>query len=233
MATITDLKEESELLLLACQILDRQGVLDNSGHLSFRIPDTDRFVIPARQAPGLATMDSLMIIDVDGDVVEGEGTPPLEWPIHGRVYRARSDVMSIMHSHSPMSRSFSISRVPLRPVFGIAAPWFHAPVPICRAVGVIDTPEDGDHVAEVLDAGPAVLLRAHGNVVVGPGIEATTVRAVTLEQVAGSLLRAASLGEVDDLTERELTTWRDETPSGHQKAWDYLRAGVMGPKGTG
>lgn len=233
MTSIAAVEETGELLLLACRILDRHGVLDNSGHLSFRIPETDRFVIPARQAPGLASMDSLMIIDSEGRVLEGDGTPPLEWPIHGRIYRARPDVMSVMHSHSPMSRTFSVSRVPLRPVFGIAAPWFFEPVPICPAVGVIDDPEDGDHVAGVLADGPAVLLRAHGNVVVGGGIEETTVRAVTLEQVAASLFRAASIGEVDHLEADELATWRDETPSGHKKAWDYLCAGVGDRKGSG
>jgi ribulose-5-phosphate 4-epimerase/fuculose-1-phosphate aldolase len=232
MATLSEVEETSRTLLQACRILDRQGVLDSSGHVSFRMGDSDRFVIPARQAPGLATLDSLMVIDGDGNVLEGGGTPPLEWPIHGRIYRARPDVESIMHSHSPMSRLFSITSISLRPVFGIAAPWFHAPVPICRAGGVISSASAGDEVAEILGDGPAVLLRAHGNVVVGPEIEATTVRASTLEQVATSLYQASAIGEVDDLQGEELARWRDETPAGHGKAWAYLaataRTGVEG-----
>lgn len=229
MAGVIETEREScEMLLLACRILDRKGVLDSSGHLSFRVPGTDNFVIPARQAPGLATMESLMVIGPDGDLLEGEGTVPLEWPIHGRIYRVRPDVSSVLHSHSPMSRAFSISKVPLNPVFGIASPWFNRPLPIHRATSMIGSAELGDALAETLGDGPAVLLRAHGSVVVGPSIDATAVRAATLEDVALSLLRAAAIGEVDWLTDEEMAAWHDSTPSGHRKAWEYLMRTVEG-----
>lgn len=228
MGRLDDVEELCETLLLGCRILTHEGVVDSSGHLSFRIPNTNDFVIPARQAPGLAVRDSLIVMDEDGNLLEGEPPVPLEWPIHARVYRTRPDVGAIMHSHSPMSRVFSISTAPLRPVFGIASPWLYETVPVCALPGVVQTAQAGDQMAEILADGPAVLLRGHGNVVVGPSLEATTVRAVVLEQVARSLHQALAIGGVDYFSADEVAQWREATPGGHGKAWAYLRASALG-----
>lgn len=209
-------------LITGCRILDQQGIFDSSGHLTYRLPGTNSFAISARKAPGLASVDELMVIDEDGTVIEGEGTIPLEWAIHARVYRVRPDVHSIIHSHSAMSRAFSVSDQVLRPVYGIASPWLHSDVPVLTERGPISSAEAGDRLAATIGDGPAALLHAHGSVVVGPSIEATVVRAATLEQVAESLYRALSMGGVRSLDADELDEWRANTPAGHGKAWDYF-----------
>lgn len=222
--TAATLRELEETLLTGSRILDAQGIVDTSGHLSFRIPGTDRFVLPARMAPGLAKLEHLMVVDADGAVVEGDGTRPLEWAIHARIYAARPEVMAVMHSHSAMSRVFSVSDRPLKPIFGIATPWLHTEVPVYRGCGPISSGPLGDRVAEVLGGGPALLLRAHGNVIVGGGIEETVVRAIVFEQVATTRHQALSQGEVVDLTDEEIAEWQENTPSGHGKAWAYYTA---------
>src|SRR5690606_21964669 len=163
-----------------------------------------------------------MVIDEDGNVIEGEGTIPLEWAIHARVYRVRPDVNSIVHSHSAMSRAFSISDQTLRPVYGIASPWLDRDIPVLSERGPIISAAAGDRLAEAIGDGPAALLHAHGSVVVGPSIEATVVRAATLEQVAESLYRALSMGGVRALDVNDLVEWKANTPAGHGKAWEYF-----------
>ena len=216
--------ELDNLIVVGCRILDRLGIFDSSGHLTYRLPGTNSFAISARKAPGLASADDLMVIDEDGNLLDGQGTVPLEWAIHARVYRARPDVHSIVHSHSPMSRAFSISTQPILPVFGIATPWLHSAVPVLDETGPISSSEAGDRLVDVIGDGPAALLHAHGSVVVGPSVEATVVRVVTLEQTAESLLRAMSLGPVRSLDAEQLDAWRTNTPAGHAKAWDYFIA---------
>lgn len=220
----TALQELREKLIIGCQVLDQQGVVDGSGHLSVRVPGSNTYLIPARGAAGLASVESVLLMDEDGKILDGSGSAPIEWPIHGRLYSAREDVHCILHSHSPMSRVFSISSVPLRPVFGIAASWFHEAIGISAVSGAVSSPSAGDQLANDLGAASAMLLRAHGSVVVGSGIEATTVRAITLEQVATSLYRALSIGPVEHLSDEELRQWRSGGSGGDGKAWAYFRA---------
>jgi L-ribulose-5-phosphate 4-epimerase len=220
----TALRELREKLVIGCRILDHQGVVDSSGHLSVRVPGSNTYLIPERGAAGLATVESILLMDDNGEILQGSGSAPIEWPIHGRLYRRRGDVHSILHSHSPMSRVFSISSVPLRPVFGIASSWFHEPVGVSEVVGAVSSLSAGNQLASDLEEASAILLRAHGSVVVGPGIEATTVRAITLEQVAQSLCRALAIGTVEHLTDLEILQWRSGGSSGDGKAWAYYRA---------
>ena len=224
----TALQELREKLVIGCHMLDHQGVVDSSGHLSVRVPGSNTYLIPERGAAGLANVESIMLMDENGKTLDGSGSAPIEWPIHGRLYSARKDVNCILHSHSPMSRVFSISSVPLWPVFGIASSWFHAAIGISGVLGPVSSPSAGNQLANDLGVASAILLRAHGNVVVGSGIEATTVRAITLEQVAQSLYRALSIGSVEHLSDEELRQWRSGGSGGDGKAWAYYRAQLCG-----
>ena len=222
------LQELREKLVIGCHILDHQGVVDSSGHLSVRVPGTNTYLIPERGAAGLANVSSILLMDENGQTLDGSGSAPIEWPIHGRLYREREDVNCIVHSHSPMSRAFSISSVPLRPVYGIASSWFNETIGISGVVGPVMSESAGNQLANDLGVASAMLLRAHGSVVVGPDIEATTVRAITLEQVAQSLHRALSMGPVEYLSDAELRQWRSSGSGGYGKAWAYYRAQLGG-----
>src|SRR6202008_1101460 len=82
------LSEATKMMVMA-------DLLDYSGHLSARIPDTDRVLIQPRDASraGL-TADEILIVDLEGRVLEGKRPAPTETAIHLGVYRARSDVMA-------------------------------------------------------------------------------------------------------------------------------------------
>ncbi|WP_104118335.1 class II aldolase/adducin family protein [Arthrobacter sp. B1805] len=164
----------------------------------------------------------LLRLGETGNVLAGEGRPPVEWPIHSSIYRSRPDVNAVLHSHSPMSKVFSLSSQPLQPVYGISAPWLSRDIPVCRLLGIVATEDAGAQVAAVLGDGPAVLLRAHGSVVVGSSVEDVTVRAVVLERAAAALQQMLAMGGVQHLTPEELTNWAETTPEGHQKTWEFL-----------
>ena len=140
----TALAELREKLVTGCHILDQQGVVDSSGHLSVRVPGSNTYLIPERGAAGLATVESILLMDENGETLEGSGAAPIEWPIHGRLYSERKDVNSILHSHSPMSRVFSISGAPLRPVFGITSSWFHETIDISGVCLLYTSPSPRD-----------------------------------------------------------------------------------------
>jgi len=197
-----ELKALVEDLVAANRILYRQGVLDGFGHVSVRHPgQPDRFLMSAAKAPGRVSADDIMEFDLDGKPID-RGDRPIyaERFIHSEVYRARPDVNALVHSHSPTVVPFSVTQVRLRPVHNSAS--FLAPdVPVFemrKAAGITDNVVTSSARAralvESLGGHAVVLLRGHGDVVVGPELRRTVARAIYTEVNARMQLQAVMLG---------------------------------------
>ena len=191
-----------EDLVAASRILAAEGVLDGRGHVSARHPDApSRYLIARSLAPALVTAADIMEYDLDSNPVDQRGRAMfLERFIHGEVYKVRPDVRTVIHSHSPTVIPFSISHVPLRPVFNGAA--FLSPstpvFEIRRAAGMTDglirDGALGKALAGVLGDRAVALMRGHGNVVVGPAVQVAVYRAIYTELNARLQLQALTLG---------------------------------------
>ena len=143
----SELKELKQKLVDGCHILDREGITDSFGHVSLRIPGTDAFLTIAGVSPGCATVDRLIMLDLDGHYLGGDKASPYEWPIHARILRARPDVGSVCHTHSKWSALFSVLKGGLRPIHMYAKFLPVAGPPIYPAAGLIGTIERGEALA--------------------------------------------------------------------------------------
>src|SRR4051812_16972699 len=112
-----------EDIVTGSRVLADFGVLDGFGHVSARHPtNPDHFLMARSLAPALVTADDIMEFDLDGNAIDPRGRSVfLERFIHAEIYKARPDVMSVVHTHSPGVLPFSISAAPLRPVYHNAA----------------------------------------------------------------------------------------------------------------
>lgn len=216
----SELDDLKRALVTACRILDREGITDGYGHVSARVPGAAAFLTIANVSPGLASVDRLIMLDFDGRYLGGAETPPNEWPIHGCVLRARPDVTSVCHTHSVWSTLFSVLPIRLRPLhhYGKFLPADGPPV--YEAAGLVRTVERGDALAAVLGEGPAVLMRAHGDAVVGGSIQQAVQRTIRLARL-GELQHLAMLhGEPRYLSAEELDTFSaDERFAA--RGWEY------------
>jgi ribulose-5-phosphate 4-epimerase/fuculose-1-phosphate aldolase len=108
-----------EDIVIGSRILADFGVLDGFGHVSARHPtNPNHFLMSRSLAPALVTADDIMEFDLDGNPVDARGRSLfLERFIHSEIYKARPDVMAVVHSHSPGVIPFSVSQVPLRPMY--------------------------------------------------------------------------------------------------------------------
>src|SRR5579859_5704336 len=108
-----------EDIVVGSRILADFGVLDGFGHVSARHPtNPNHFLMSRSLAPALVTADDIMEFDLDGNPIDARGRRVfLERFIHAEIYRARPDVMSVVHTHSPGVIPFSVSKVPLRPMY--------------------------------------------------------------------------------------------------------------------
>ena len=119
-------------LVSANHILFVEGVVDGFGHVSVRHDGRDdRFLLACGVAPATVTADDIVEVDYDGTVHDAAGRRSyLERFIHSEIYKARPDVMAIVHSHSPAIIPFGVTRATLRPVchmsgfFGFSTPVF-------------------------------------------------------------------------------------------------------------
>ena len=98
-------------------ILAREGVTDALGHISVRHPDrADRFFLSCSRSPELVALDDIMEYDLDCNPIDQRGRPMyFERPIHGAIYQARPDVISIVHNHAYEVIPFGLTSVRCRP----------------------------------------------------------------------------------------------------------------------
>jgi HCOMODA/2-hydroxy-3-carboxy-muconic semialdehyde decarboxylase len=223
-------------LVDANHILYHLGVVDGFGHVSARHPgDDSRFLISRSMAPALVTEADLMAIHLDGRPVSDEQTPYLERFIHGEIYRARPDVVAIVHSHSAAIIPFSI--VPgatLLPVshmggfIGEGAPVFE----IRNTAGtnsdmLVRTPELGAALAKSLGARNIVLMRGHGSTVVGFNLRQAVYRAVYAEVNARQQSEALRLGTPIYLTPGEAMESAKANDGQQDRAWNLWKSAIQ------
>lgn len=211
-------------LATCTRLLVLKEILDFSGHLSARIPGRDLLLIQPRDRSRAAlTADDLLVVDLDGNVVEGEGPPPAETSIHTGVYRNRPDVNMVCHGHPLHSTIFSVVDRPLVPVRHFAYEYEDG-VPVHGDATHIRSPEQGDAIAKTLGQSGACLLRAHGTVVVASTIEELLMDCLDLEENARTLIGAASVGTVLPLDRGEIELVRESyARGGHRprKLWEH------------
>jgi len=191
-----------EDLVAANRILAEQGILDGYGHVSVRHDrEPGRYLLARSLAPELVTAADIMEYDLDSDPVDARGRAMYtERFIHGEIYKVRRDVIAIVHHHSPSVIPFTISTVPLQPLYHMSA-FVGEGVPVFeirKAGGMTDMlirdPELGRALAQTLGRHPAALLRGHGSVVVGATLPLAVGRSIYMELNAKLQIQAMALG---------------------------------------
>ncbi len=229
-------------LAAASRILAAQGVVDGFGHVSMRHPGAPhRYLMSRSLAPALVTPDDLVEYDLDSRACAGaERKGFLERYIHGEIYKARPDVMAVVHSHSPSVVPFGLVRARMQAMFHNAA-FLAAGVPVFdirEKFGATDMlVSDGDKGQALADSlGPrdVVLMRAHGSVACGPSLQTAVFRAVYTEVNARIQHWAAALAAGEPLAglDQEEGERADAVNQGAGlRAWDLWRAQVRAQVG--
>jgi HCOMODA/2-hydroxy-3-carboxy-muconic semialdehyde decarboxylase len=189
-------------LAAASRILADQGVVDAFGHVSLRHPAApDRFFISRSMAPALVAPGDLMEFTLDGRPCDGDDRPAfLERFIHAEIFRARPDVRSVVHSHSPTVIPFAVAGVTLNAMFHNAAflasgaPVFDIAEKFGATDMLVGNRERGEELARVAASAPVVLMRGHGMVTVGPDLVTAVFRAVYTEVSARIQHQTVALG---------------------------------------
>ncbi len=216
----------------ANRILFRERVVDAFGHVSARHPvRPDHFLLARNLAPGLVTAADLIEFGANSEPVHDTRRAYLERYLHGEIYRARPDVMAVVHSHSASVIPFGVVRAAkLRPMFhmcgfmGGAAPVFE----IRETAGdgtdlLIRSRGLGAALAASLGAGSVVLMRGHGATVVASGVRQAVYRAIYVEANARLQADAMRLGTPEFLSAAEAASAARTNDGQLHRPWELWR----------
>jgi ribulose-5-phosphate 4-epimerase/fuculose-1-phosphate aldolase len=184
------------------RILAQHGVLDGFGHVSVRHPgDAGKYYLSRSLAPETVTADDIILYDLDSNPQNGDARKPyLERFIHGEIYKARPDVMAVVHSHSPSVIPFAASSIKLRPIYHMSG-FLRGETQVfdmrshfgCTDM-LIRNGAHGVALAKELGARSVLLMRGHGFVAVGGSVPEAIYRAIYTELNASMQQRAIGLG---------------------------------------
>ncbi|MEA2718170.1 MAG: hypothetical protein QOJ39_34 [Candidatus Eremiobacteraeota bacterium] len=220
-------------LVTANHILAHEGVVDGFGHVSVRDPrDANRYRLARSMAPALVAAADVMTYDLDSNALDANGrTSYAERFIHGAIYKARPDVKSIVHAHTPSVIPFGVSGVRLQPVFHMGA-FLGAGVPVfeIRDTGgsatdlLVKTQPLGDALARTLGNANVALMRGHGMVAVAGSIPEAVFRAYYTGQDAQLQSDALRLGGNPAYLSAGEASSATQTQAGLvQRAWELWK----------
>ena len=219
-----------EDLVAAYRILAEYGVIDAYGHVSLRSPSNpQRYYLARSLAPERVQVEDMIEYDLDSNPLDARGRESVtERFIHGEIYKVRPEVMAVVHNHSPSVVPFSVTGVPMRALWHMAAfigdglpNWEIRDVRkgtnLLVGDGVL-----GASLAKTLGSKPAALMRGHGSVTVGESLPRAVGRSVYLEMSAKMQMQALALSDkVNYLDEAEV---KASMPlQDYKRAWPMWR----------
>jgi HCOMODA/2-hydroxy-3-carboxy-muconic semialdehyde decarboxylase len=219
-------------LVTAHKILVNEGILDSFGHISVRSSkDPNIFLMPRAMPPALVTQDDILEVRVsDSQPIDPKGRRVNgERYIHGEIYKARPDVMSVIHSHSQAVIPLTLAGIKLKPVIAQAGflppetPTFEirdARKAGDRGMQVTDSAR-GAALARTLSSHPVALMRGHGEVVVGASVKQAVVYAAYVDIDARMQTQALLLShDIVTMNEPELFTPQEFDIN---RPWEHLK----------
>ena len=193
-----------ENALKAWRFLYRRGFIEGFGHLSVRVPGSERFLITRHSLALDAIADDFLTMDLDGRKLDGRGDAPGEYPIHLDIFRARPDVNSVIHYHGMYSTAFTTSARTLKAIH-LMGTLFHDGIPVYADPRLVSDRGRGAALTKTLGPHRAVLMRAHGAAITGATLPEAVAGAFLFEENAHRAILSATLGEpvwLDDETAR-------------------------------
>lgn len=190
---------KEEVYRLHLELPKNNLVVWTTGNVSARDPESGLVVIkPSGVRYEELRPEDHIVVNLQGEVVEGDLKPSSDTASHLYIYRHRPDVNGVVHTHSPYATAFAALGRPIPVYLTEMGDEFGCPIP-CAGFALIGSEEIGRLVVENIGASPAVLLKNHGVFTVGPTAEAAVKAAVMTENVAKTVWLALQLGQPEEI----------------------------------
>lgn len=212
MTQSTDWSATRDEIVDVCHRLYERGLIAGpDGNVSVRLPGGHILITPSGRSKGKVTAESLVVVDITGRVIDGDGRPSSEIRMHLRIYERRADAMAVVHAHPPAATGFGVAGL------SITAPVLPEVILQMGTVPLVPYATPGtdalpDSMEPFLMQHDAFLLANHGATTIGPNLEMAHQRMESLEHAARILLVARSLGTVNELSAADVMALRGPKP---------------------
>jgi len=219
-------------LFLANRIVANEGIIDAFGHVSMRHPEhPNRYLLSRSRAPELVTPEDFIEYDLDSQPLRDPGVGQYsERVIHGEIYKARPEVMSVCHHHCPAFMPLLITGADYVPVFhlgagaGMKPPYWDQHDEFGDTNMLVIKPEEGASLARALGPHWMVLMKRHGVTVAGTSVRDCVFRSVFSARNADFQVRALMIGgSIASLSAGETRMAGDlvKSTTGLTRSWEY------------
>lgn len=231
MQTTAPSPEVIEELVVGSRILFQQKIVDGFGHLSARHDkDPDKYLMSYLMAPGLVTPQDIVTLDLESNALTHLDRRQMgERFIHGQIYKARPDVMAVVHCHALPLLPFGITGTKLLPVYhqsyfiGHDCPVFEPRESFGMTDMLIRDNPLGVALARALGDQTMVLMRGHGATLVGGSIKEAVYRAIYATNNAVVQLEASRLGPITFIDPEEARKFHEVASGVMHRPWDMWR----------
>lgn len=197
-------EQERKQLKEICKLLyDRQLVTASDGNISMRL-DQDRIIItPSRKNKGLLQPEEMIIVDLEGKVIEGKSKASSEFPMHRAIYQNRPEVNAIVHTHPVYATAFALAGKNIPSNYLIEAKVILGPTALA-GYGTPGTMEMVEAIAPHIEKVNSILLKNHGAITYGTDLIDAYNRMDVLESIAKTIIMSKILGEPEIISEENL-----------------------------
>ena len=215
--------EQAKQQLVDCiRMLESSDIIDYNGHASIRAGAGQMFINIGSCQRAKLTTDDICTVDMDGNLIEGNGTPPLEFHLHAGIYKARPDVQAIVHAHPKWSTFLTMTGNEYLPVYAQGSLVY--PMPVLDSAASINNLAMAARLVETLGDRPAAMMKAHGAVTVGKSIVEAFVLANYLEENAYRQYMAMQIGKpyvftADEMVAAKAKLW---TETLFKRTWEHF-----------
>lgn len=195
MSNFIDLKKK---VLDTAKISYHEGLFaGTSGNLSSFDKEKELVIItPSSVRYNTMQIDDLVILDLDGNIIEGKHRPSSEWKMHLAVYKNRSGVNSVFHTHSPYATAFAVTRDKIPVILIEMIPFLGGDIPVAK-MALPGSEDMGVEALNVLNDRYACLLSNHGVLTIGQTVEQAHIRAEYTEDAAKIYHYALTAGDIN------------------------------------
>ena len=221
---MTEPAQQKQQLVDCIRMLEQSNIIDYNGHASVRAGDNRMFINIGSCQRSQLTVADICTIDLEGNLIEGEGKPPLEFHLHAGIYKSRPDVQAVVHAHPKWSTFLTMVGEPYRPVYAQGSLVY--PMPVLDSPNSINNPVMAARLADTLGLGPAAMMKSHGAVTVGKDLVEAFVLANYMEENAYRQYMALQIGKPYSFSQQEIEMCREKlwNTSLFKRTWDHFRS---------
>ena len=200
-------EKKKELLDLCLQMVENDLVIGSSGNASLRV-DEHVVISPSSVHYTEMAIEDMVVVDMNGDVIEGTRNPSIEMLMHLEIYAARDKALAIVHTHSIYASAMAVIQEPLPPILDEIIPKLGATIRV-SSYAMPGTKDLAKNVVEVLESRSAALIANHGAVCYAKTLKEALFLSIILERACKIYMTAKCAGKVNELPEEVVEDEQD------------------------